>query len=142
MKANLISIVFLVSVSQVGMAQMTQIEFASGFSKTDFTSFSIQPLNQSQSLSLATLAFFQKFHNQEDIAFDEAGVQITPFWNFSKWAAIGPTLYYNSAVGFSERISLLVSPKVKNFIFTAVFALVHTEKTNICLLYTSDAADD
>jgi len=130
MKANVVLAVFLIGISQISIAQITQVEFASGFSKTDFTVFSIQPINKSQSLSLATLAFFQKYHHKEDTPFDEAGVQVTPLWNFSKWASIGPTLYYNSAAGFSERISLLLSPKVKNFILTTVFAVVHAENTN------------
>ncbi len=130
MKANVVLVVLFIFLHQLSLAQITQVEFASGFSKTDFTSFSLQPFNKSHTLSIATLAFFQKFHQEEDTPFDEAGVQITPLWNFSKWASVGPTLYYNSAVGFSERISLVVSPKVNNFIFTTIFAVVHTEKTN------------
>ena len=97
------------------MTQIKQLELASGISKTDLTSFSINPLNKKQTVSLSTLAFFQKFHSKEDYPFDEVGVQTTSFWNFSKWASIGPSLYFNSVAGFSERISLQLTSKTKKF---------------------------
>ncbi|MCK8520423.1 hypothetical protein M0D21_02525 [Aquimarina sp. D1M17] len=116
--------------SQKVVAQMTQLELASGIAKTDFSSFSMLSLNGKKTFSISTLAFFQKYHEEENVIFDELGVQTTAFWNFSKFASIGPSLYYNSISGFSERISLLFSTKTKRFFFAAISSAAHMEATN------------
>ncbi|WP_211341744.1 hypothetical protein [Ulvibacterium marinum] len=72
---------------------------------TDFTLFSNYSINDNNALSIATLAFFQKFRERENQIFDEVGVQPTLFWNINKTIALGPSLYYNSFGGFSERLS-------------------------------------
>ena len=85
-------------------AQFTQVELFSGFDKTDFTVSSSYTINRSKTLSINTLAFFQKFRDDENQVYDEAGVQPTLFWNINKHIAIGPSLYYNSFSGYSERL--------------------------------------
>lgn len=128
-KAHLILLFAILIFSQKGTTQITQLEFASGISKTDFTSFSSNPLNEKKTFSIATLAFFQKYHKKEDFIFDELGVQNTIFWNFSKWASIGPSLYYNSVAGFSERVSLQLTSKTNKFTFISTSSVTHSEKT-------------
>lgn len=129
-KTNAILILFLVIFSLRLRAQITQLELASGIAKTDFTSFSIRPINDAKTFSVSTLAFFQKYHKKENIIFDELGVQTTAFWNFSKSISIGPSLYYNSVAGFSERISLLFSTKTRSFSLAAIPSIAHLELTN------------
>ena len=99
-----------------GNAQFTQLELASGAKKTDFTSFSFTPITQNAAFSIATLAFFQKFHQQEEIIFDELGVQSTLYWNINKTISVGPGLYYNSVSGFSERLSVLYTIRSQHFV--------------------------
>lgn len=119
----------LFAFTQNSIAQFTQLEFASGISKTDFTSIAIQPLNAKESFSFSTLAFYQKYHTPENSPFDEVGVQSNLFWNFSKTFSIGPSLYYNSVAGFSERISGLYSLKSKRLILTVIPSVAHMELT-------------
>jgi len=87
-------------------AQFTQLELFTGFDKTDFTFYSSQVLHQNNKLSLATLAFFQKFSEKEHTALNESGVQPTLFLNVTKHFSLGPSLYYNSIAGYSKRISV------------------------------------
>ena len=110
-------------------AQITQLELASGPKKTDFTSFSLRPLAQNVPFSIGTLAFFQKFHQQENYVFDEAGVHSTIYWNINKAISIGPGLYYNSIVGFSERLSILYAIRSPHFVLTAIPTIAHSEAT-------------
>lgn len=110
-------------------AQVTQIELASGFNKTVFQTFSIKPLDKKQQFSFGTLAFFHKYHKLENKLFDEAGVQSTVFWNISKSFAVGPTLYYNSVAGFSEKVSFLFLNPGKKITFIAVPAVLYSEQT-------------
>ena len=125
---TLIIIVFMASIHG-GNAQFTQLELASGPKKTDFTSFSFMPLTQNAAFSIATLAFFQKYHQQEEIVFDELGVQSTLYWNINKTISVGPGLYYNSVSGFSERLSVLYTIRSKHFVLIAIPTIAHSEKT-------------
>lgn len=129
-KAQTILVLSFLMFSQKMIAQFSQLELASGIAKTDFTSFSIRPINDEKTVSISTLAFFQKFHEEENTIYDELGVQTNAFWNFSKYISIGPSLYYNSVSGFSERLSFLFSTKTKSFSFTAIPSLAHMELTN------------
>jgi hypothetical protein len=143
---NVISIIIVaVTVfSQQATAQVTQLELTSGFHKGGFSAFSIKPLNEKRTLSMSTLAFFQKFHRKEDVQFDEVGVKATAFWNFSKVVSVGPSLYYNSIAGLSTNLSFLVFKGGQKFTFIAVPSIVHSDKTNTingdifcnCNLYT------
>lgn len=130
MKKNNLFTVFLLLLFERGVAQFTQLELLSGVTKTSFTSFSIKPIDEKKVFSISTLAFFQKYHKTQDIIFDEVGVQVTPFWNFAKSLSIGPTLYYNSAAGFSKRASLLFIQKRKHLLFSAIPSVVHTDNSN------------
>ncbi|WP_172435955.1 hypothetical protein [Sediminicola luteus] len=111
-------------------AQITQLEFASGMAKTDFTYFAAQPMNEKETWSLATLAFFQKYHEHENFIFDELGVQTTAFWQLSNSISIGPSLYYNSVSGFSERISLLFGFRTKHLSLKIIPSIAHMELTH------------
>lgn len=125
---TLIAIAFL-AVIHGGYAQITQLELASGFNKTDFTSFSLKPIASNATFSIATLAFFQKYHQQENVMFDVAGVQPTLYWNINQSISIGPGLYYNSVEGFSKRLSVLYAIRLPHFVMTAIPTIAHSEKT-------------
>ncbi len=111
-------------------AQLTQVELFSGLDKTDFTLFSSYTINESQTLSVNTLAFFQKFKDEENKGFDEIGVQPTLFWNINKNIAIGPSLYYNSFAGYSERLSAKFTVKNSRVLFVVIPTVAHSEKTD------------
>ncbi|WP_456462102.1 hypothetical protein [Reichenbachiella sp.] len=111
------------------IAQMAQLELASGLKKTDFTSFSLRPLTSAAKFSIGTLAFFQKYHQPESIMFDEAGVQSTIYWNINKTISIGPGLYYNSVAGFSQRLSMLYAFQSPHFVLTAIPTIAHADDT-------------
>lgn len=125
---GLFTLAFLLLV-HLSHAQVTQLELASGFNKTDFTTFSVVPLHAKEKISLATLAFFQKFHASEDLIYDELGVQATLYWNINKSVSIGSGLYYNSVAGFSERISLRYTLRSKHLVLTIIPTLAHAEAT-------------
>ncbi|GBF20739.1 MULTISPECIES: hypothetical protein [Arenibacter] len=94
---------FTIGLANHLQAQFTQVELFSGLDKTDFTLYSSYTINKSKTLSINTLAFFQKFKDEENQGFDEIGVQPTLFWNINENVSIGPSLYYNSIAGYSER---------------------------------------
>ena len=128
-KRNTLIAIALMAVFYGSHAQVTQLELASGPDKTDFTSLSFRPLTADERFTIATLAFFQKFHRQGEIIFDEAGVQSTLYWNINQSISVGPGLYYNSETGFSERLSLLYKVRLPNFVLTAIPTIAHAEKT-------------
>lgn len=109
-------------------AQFTQVELFSGFDKTDFTLFSSYNINKSKTLSINTLAFFQKFRDDENQVFDEAGVQPTVFWNINGNISIGPSLYYNSFSGYSERLSVKFTVKNSRVLFVIIPTVAHSEQ--------------
>ncbi len=128
-KTNILTVFLLLIVTQQGFSQITQLELASGFSKTGLSSFSIKPISKDLPLSLATLAFFQKYHDQENTQFDETGVQTTIFWNINEAVSVGPGLYFNSVAGFSQRLSVLLKSKSNNFMATAIPTVSRADKT-------------
>ncbi len=109
------------------MAQVTQLELTTGFYKTDFSLLTNKSLDDKNRFSTSTLAFFQKFYREEDIPFDEAGVQTSVYWNFKKNLSVGPSLYYNSVAGFSEKLSFLILMGGNHLAFAAIPAIFHTE---------------
>ncbi len=111
-------------------AQFTQVELFSGFDKTDFTLYSSYAINEGETLSLNTLAFFQKFEAEKDQVFDEIGLQPTLFWNVTDHIAIGPSLYYNSIAGYSERLSALFKLKKSQFLLALIPTIAYSEQTN------------
>ena len=98
-----------------------------GFYKSDFSSFTIKSLDDKNKFSISTLAFFQKFYRKEDFLFDETGVQTSVYWNFTKNLSVGPSLYYNSVSGFSEKLSFLIFIGGSHLVFVAIPAIFHTE---------------
>lgn len=112
-------------------AQFTQVELFSGFDKTDFTLFSSQPINASQNLTINTLAFFQKFRKEENQGFDEIGVQPTLLWSFHKNFAFGPSLYYNSFAGYSERASAMYALKKTHLLLVVMPTVAHSGQKKI-----------
>lgn len=111
-------------------AQFTQVELFSGFDKTDFTLFSSYTINVDRTLSINTLAFFQKFKDEENQGFDEIGVQPTLFWNINENIAIGPSFYYNSFAGYSERLSAKFTLKNSRVLFVIIPTVAHSEQTD------------
>ncbi|MTI39708.1 hypothetical protein [Fulvivirga lutimaris] len=128
-KRNTLLTLILIVIAHGSIAQITQLELASGLKKTDFTSFSLRPLTPTANFSIGTLAFFQKYHEQESFMFDEAGVHSTIYWNINKAFSIGPGLYYNSAAGFSQRLSILYAIKSQHLVLTAIPTIAHAEQT-------------
>lgn len=99
-----------------------------GLYKSDFSSNTIKPLDDKNKFSISTLAFFQKFHRVKDFLFDETGVQTSVYWNFGKNLGAGPSLYYNSVAGFSEKLSFPISAAGSHLVFVAIPSIYHTEK--------------
>ncbi|MCW5517946.1 hypothetical protein [Muriicola sp. Z0-33] len=129
---KIIIITFLITIGFANylQAQFTQVELFSGFDKTDFTLFSSYTINEGKTLSINTLAFFQKFKDEENQGFDEIGVQPTLFWNINKNIAIGPSLYYNSFAGYSERLSAKFTLKISRVLFVIIPTVAHSEQTD------------
>jgi len=111
-------------------AQFTQLELFSGFDKTDFTLYSSYTINKSKTLSINTLAFFQKFRDEENQVFDEAGIQPTVFWNINENISIGPSLYYNSVSEYSERLSAKFTVKNSRVLFVVIPTVAHSEQND------------
>jgi hypothetical protein len=111
-------------------AQFTQVELFSGFNKTDFTLYSSYTINKSKSLSINTLAFFQKFRDEKNQIFDEIGVQPTVFWNINENISIGSSIYYNSFAGYSERFSAKFTIKKSRILFVIIPTVAYSEQKN------------
>ncbi|MFV9550446.1 hypothetical protein [Algibacter sp. PT7-4] len=129
-KTILIASLLTIGFANYLQAQFTQVELFSGFDKTDFTLYSSYTINKSKTLSINTLAFFQKFRDEQNQVFDEAGVQPTLFWNLNKYIAIGPSLYYNSFSGYSERLSAKFTLKSSQLLFVIIPTIAHSEQKN------------
>ena len=127
-KIIIISSLLTIGFTSCLQAQFTQVELFSGFDKTDFTLFSSYNINKSKTLSINTLAFFQKFRDDENQVFDEAGVQPTVFWNINGNISIGPSLYYNSFSGYSERLSVKFTVKNSRVLFVIIPTVAHSEQ--------------
>lgn len=106
-------------------AQITQVEIFSGFHKSGFNYFSIQPLDTPRNFSLASVAFFERHHREKEFIFNVVGVQGTLFWNIRKRVSIGPGLYYNSSTGLQKKISILYVKSWKNMVAVIVPSLGH-----------------
>lgn len=109
-------------------AQFTQVELFSGFEKTDFIVYASYTINKSKTFSINTLAFFQKFRNEENQVFDETGIQPTVFWDINENISIGPSLYYNSFSGYSERLSAKFAIKNSRVLFVIIPTIAHSEQ--------------
>ncbi len=148
-KRNILAALFLMAFVHGGQAQISQLELATGPNKTDFTSLSFRPLSANGRFTIAKLAFFQKFHRQQEVMFDEAGVQSTLYWNINESFSVGPGLYHNSETGFSERLSILYKVQLPNFVLSAIPTIAHAEKTGylngelfVQMQWTRSLADD
>ncbi|THV57794.1 hypothetical protein EZV76_14470 [Flagellimonas alvinocaridis] len=127
-KIVIILSVFILGVTNSLKAQFTQVELFTGLGKTDFTLYSSYPINEKNTLSIATLAFFQKFNKKANESFDEAGVQPTLFWNINRSVAVGPSIYYNSFAGYSERLSVRLILKNSRALFVIIPTVAHSEQ--------------
>ncbi|WP_121666185.1 hypothetical protein [Mesonia aquimarina] len=127
-KIIIISSFLIIGFTSYLQAQFTQLELFSGFDKTDFTSYSSYFINKSKTLSVNTLAFFQKFENEETQGFDETGIQPTLFWSLNKHIAIGPSLYYNSFAGYSERLSAKFTLENSRIVLVIISTIAHSEQ--------------
>lgn len=129
-KTFIISFFLIIGFLPCARAQFTQVELFSGFDKTDFTLYSSYVINKNKTLSINTLAFFQKFRDHENQVFDEIGVQPTLFLKINETIAIGPSLYYNSAAGYSKRLSAMFKLKKSQFLVVIIPSIGHSEQTN------------
>ena len=127
-KVKVISVVFLIGFVSILQAQFTQLELFSGFEKTDFTLLSSYSINNRNTLSVSTLALFQKFREKENQIFDEVGLQPTLFWKVYQTIAIGPSFYYNSFGGFSERLSAKFTLKKSKALLVVIPTVAYSEK--------------
>lgn len=123
---SFLSIVFVNNLQ----GQFTQVELFSGFDKTDFSSYSSYFILDNQTLSFNNLAFFQKFKDKKNKGFDEIGLQPTLFWNINETISIGPSLYYNSFAGYSERFSAKFTVKKSRVLFVIIPTVAHSEQKN------------
>lgn len=106
MKNTALTLVFLTFGVVLHLAgQFTQVEFFTSLDKTSFNLYSNHHINDAKTLNLATLGFFENYRSNENRDFNEVGIQPTLFWNLSKTFSIGPSIYYNSIAGFSQRLS-------------------------------------
>ncbi|EAR14839.1 hypothetical protein [Robiginitalea biformata] len=128
-KIATISSAFILGLANYLNAQFTQAELFSGFDKTDFTLYASYPVNEKETLSSATLAFFQKFNDEENEVFDEVGVQPTVFWNLNKRVSIGPSLYYNSISGFAQRLTAKFTVKTPRLLVVVLPTVGHYQRT-------------
>lgn len=117
-------------------AQFTQIELFKGLDKTSFNLLSSQQLNEVKSLSLTTLGFFENYESNEKRDFNEVGIQPTLFWNFSKSFAIGPSIYYNSVAGFSQRVSAKYTSKSERLLIVLIPTIGYAQQEDNTLAET------
>jgi len=120
-KILIISSLLTLGIASNLRAQFTQLELFSGFHKTDVTVLASHTINKSLTLSITTLAFLQKFK--------EIGLQPTLFWNINEHIAVGPSLYYNSFAGYSERLSAKLTLKNSRLLFVLIPTVAHSEQT-------------
>jgi len=111
-------------------AQFTQVEVFSGLEKTDISLYSSYPLTENQKLSLNTLAFFQKFSQTENHPFNETGLQPTVFWNFNSHFALGPSLYFNSIAGYSQRLSAKLQYQNSRLLLVIIPSLAYSKQSS------------
>ena len=109
-------------------AQVTQIELFSGFDKTGFTFFSIQPLDPKGNFSIATNGNFDNHRKTADKIFNVAIVEGAVYWNLANGWAIGPTVGYNSTAGFKKKLSLLYAKGFGNFLVVVAPSFETVEK--------------
>lgn len=92
-KKNTLFAILFILITQVGKAQIMPLELASELKKTDYISFSIRPLDALFSADI--LAFFQKYHQQRELIFDEAGAQKILGW-------FGGSVYAPLTIGLGD----------------------------------------
>lgn len=135
-KTALSASLLLLGFANILSGQFTQAELFSGSDKTDFTLFSNHPLNRKRTLQLSTLAFFQKFHEIENQGFDEAGIQPTLYWNLTENISVGPSLYYNSFAGYSQRLSSKFTFNTARLLIVVIPTVAYSNQKNAGLAET------
>ncbi|MCR9174162.1 MAG: hypothetical protein NXI10_16820 [bacterium] len=104
-KIVIVSSFLTFGLSGSSQAQFTQLDLFSGIDKTNFSIYSSYAIHESKTFSIGSLAFFQKFHGSNNNNLDELGVQPTLFWDLHENISFGPSIYYNSNAGYSNRLS-------------------------------------
>ncbi len=109
-KAGTVALLFLLTIVAIPQAYAQtvhgQVSVMSGPGKTDVQTFIVLPLDDGGTFTFTNLAFFQRFHDEEDRPFDEIGVQGALYWNITQSLAVGPGMYYNSPKGLMPRMLL------------------------------------
>lgn len=105
-RRTFLAAVLIFIMAQTSYTQQVQSSIMSGYDKTNFQTFLVQPLDEAGNFTFTNLAFFQRYHQSEDQPFDELGVQGALFLNLSNSLSIGPGLYYNNPKGFMPKAML------------------------------------
>lgn len=121
-------LIFGVAINVQG--QFTQVELFRSLDKTTFNLYSSQHINDAKTLNLATLGFLENYRTDENRDFSEVGIQPTLFWNFSPSFSLGPSIYYNSISGFSQRISVRYVFKNERLLVALIPTLGHYQQRN------------
>ena len=108
--------------------QFTQVEFFKSLDKTTFSLYSSHNINDAKTLNLVTLGFFENYRSNENQDFNEVGIQPTLFWDFSKSFSIGPSIYYNSIGGLSQRFSAKYSFKNARLLIVLIPTLGYAQQ--------------
>lgn len=108
--------------------QLNQIEAVSGFHKSGLSHFSSLPAGLHSGINLQTLAFFQKYHRQQDYFLDEAGLQLSVLKQVTPFLAVGPAFYYNSFAGMMEKLTVSYLKMGANYQLLLAPALGYSNK--------------
>lgn len=117
-KGIVLTVLMLLIAAKVN-GQVTQLELASGAAKSNFSIFSVRSIAAEDRWFITTLSFYQGFHRAESKAFNVVGFQPTLFRRVNASISIGTGFYYNTVVGFSQRVSLLYQYRKAGFSLTA-----------------------
>lgn len=112
---KIILFLFLLFKALASFSQLNQVEASSGFHKSGISHFSILPASDKLGLSINTLAFFQKYHRQQDVYLDEAGFKFMLLKKITPTLSIGPELYYNSFAGMMEKLIINYAKMGQNY---------------------------
>lgn len=118
-------------------SQLNQIEATSGLHKSAVSHFSSLPAGLKSGAHINTLAFFQKYHRQQDYFLDEAGLQLTVLKQITPLLSAGPAIYYNSFAGMMEKFSLsyLQAGANYNIVITPSVGFSNKENSLISEIY-------
>ena len=114
-------------------SQLNQLEATSGLHKSTVSHFSSLPAGLNAGININTLAFFQKYHREQDYFLDEAGLQLTVLKQITPHLSAGPAFYYNSFAGMMEKLSINYLKAGANYIIVFTPSVGFSNKENSIL---------